>query len=201
MYKKFFKRILDFLCALVALVLFSPFLLIIAILVRIKLGSPILFWQDRPGLNEKIFKIYKFRTMTNEKDLNGNLLPDKFRLTKFGKFLRSTSLDELPGLYNILNGTLSIVGPRPLLVQYLPYYTLKEKKRHSVRPGLTGLAQINGRNNLPWDERLALDIEYVEDITFLKDLKILLKTILKVIKRSDVAEERITPLNIVRNKN
>ena len=163
MYQKYIKRILDFILSLCALIVLSPVLLIVAILVRVKLGSPIIFKQKRPGKDEKIFTLYKFRTMTDEKDENGNLLPDSERLTKFGKFLRSTSLDELPELINILKGDMAIVGPRPLLVEYLEFYTEEEKHRHDVRPGLTGLAQVNGRNNLKWDDRLAYDVKYVNN--------------------------------------
>ena len=186
-YRCYIKRLLDILLASLAMVILSPVMLIIAILVRRKLGSPVIFTQDRPGKNEKIFKLFKFRTMNDLKDKNGILLPDEARLTKFGRLLRSTSLDELPELVNILNGDMSIVGPRPLLVRYLPFYTEKERLRHSIRPGLTGLAQVNGRNNIDWDERLALDVEYVKNITFLGDIKIILLTIEKVIKRSDIA--------------
>lgn len=186
MYAKYFKRILDFLLSLIALVVLSPVLIIIAILVRVKLGSPVIFKQQRPGKNEKIFTLYKFRSMTDKRDENGNLLPDSERLTKFGKALRSTSLDELPELFNILKGNMSIVGPRPLAIQYLPYYTEKERHRHDVRPGLTGLAQINGRNCLDWEKRFEFDTEYVRNITFMGDLKIIFKTILKVFKHEDI---------------
>ncbi len=161
-------------------------MIVLAVLVRIKLGTPVIFQQKRPGLHEKIFTIYKFRTMTDKKDQNGQLLPDSERLTKFGKMLRSTSLDELPELFNILKGDMSIVGPRPLLEQYLPYYTATEKKRHEVRPGLSGLAQISGRNNLDWDTRLGLDVNYVKNLTFSLDLDIFLKTVIKVIRREDI---------------
>lgn len=186
MYQKYIKRLLDIIISLIALILLSPVMLIVAILVRIKLGSPVIFKQERPGKDEKIFKLYKFRSMSDKKDENGNLLPDKERLTKFGKILRATSLDELPELVNILKGEMSLIGPRPLAVCYLPYYNENEKKRHTVRPGLTGLAQINGRNALNWEERFNYDIQYVENITFLNDMKILFKTALKVIKREDV---------------
>ena len=161
MYRKYIKRLLDFILSLFAIIILSPVLLIVALLVRIKLGSPVIFKQKRPGLNEKIFTLYKFRTMTDAKDEHGNLLPDEIRLTKFGKLLRSTSLDELPELFNILKGDMSIVGPRPLLVNYLPFYSDVEKHRHDVRPGLTGWAQVNGRNFLNWDYRLKKDVEYV----------------------------------------
>lgn len=186
MYAKYFKRVLDFLLSLIAIIILSPVLLIIAILVRTKLGSPVLFKQERPGKNEKIFTLYKFRTMTDKKDEKGNLLPDEDRLTKFGKILRSTSLDELPELFNILKGDMSIVGPRPLAVQYLPFYTDEEKHRHDVRPGLTGLAQINGRNCLSWEKRFEYDIKYVNNISFYYDFKIICRTIIKVFKREDI---------------
>lgn len=186
-YERFFKRPLDAVCALLALILFCWLFALIALLVRTKLGSPVLFRQDRPGKNEKIFRLYKFRTMTDEKDSSGNLLPDDVRLTGFGRFLRKTSLDELPEAINILKGDMSVVGPRPLLVEYLPYYTEKERHRHDVRPGLTGWAQVNGRNNInSWEERLEYDLEYVRHCSFLFDVKILGMTILKVIKRSDI---------------
>lgn len=194
-YRRFLKRFIDIAGSLVVIIIFWWLYLLIALLVRVKLGSPVIFSQDRPGKDEKIFKLYKFRTMTDERDENGQLLPDEQRLTKFGKFLRSTSLDELPEIFNILVGDMSIVGPRPLLVKYLPYYSEKEKLRHSVRPGLTGLAQINGRNYLKWDDRLALDVQYVETISLKNDVEILIKTVGKVLKRSDVAEKRITPLD------
>ncbi len=186
MYRKFFKRFLDIIISLIFILCFWWLYIVIAILVRMKLGSPVLFKQDRPGLNEKIFKMYKFRTMTDEKDKDGNLLPDTDRLTKFGKFLRSTSLDEIPELWNVLKGEMSLVGPRPLLVSYLTKYNEYEKRRHEVRPGITGWAQINGRNNTTWEERFKNDIYYVESISFKLDLKIIIKTILKVLKRSDI---------------
>lgn len=189
MYRKYIKRVLDFTLSLIALIILSPIYLVLAILVRIKLGSPIIFKQERPGLNEKIFTLYKFRTMTDEKDENGNLLPDEVRLTKFGKFLRSTSLDELPELINIIKGDMSIVGPRPLLVEYLPLYNEKQKCRHNVRPGLTGYAQISGRNSISWEEKFNDDLMYIENITFMEDLKIILKTALKVIKREGISQE------------
>ena len=189
MYRKYIKRVLDFTLSLIALIILSPIYLVLAILVRIKLGSPIIFKQERPGLNEKIFTLYKFRTMTDEKDENGNLLPDEVRLTKFGKFLRSTSLDELPELINIIKGDMSIVGPRPLLVEYLPLYNEKQKCRHNVRPGLTGYAQISGRNSISWEEKFNDDLMYIENITFMEDLKIVLKTVLKVVKRDGISQE------------
>ena len=188
-YEKYIKRILDFTLSLIALICLSPILLIVAILVRIKLGSPVIFKQKRPGKNEKIFTLYKFRTMTDEKDDNGDLLPDSQRLTKFGKFLRSTSLDELPELINIIKGEMAIVGPRPLLVKYLPLYNEKQKHRHDVRPGLTGYAQANGRNAISWEEKFEDDLKYIESITLVNDIKIILKTIKKVIKRNDISQE------------
>lgn len=188
MYKKYFKRLVDFILSLIALIVLSPVLLIVAMLVRMKLGSPILFKQKRPGLNEEIFTMYKFRSMTDEKDKTGKLLSDEFRLTRFGKILRKTSLDELPSIFNVLKGDMSIIGPRPLLTEYLPYYTEKEKVRHSVRPGLTGLAQINGRNNLKWNDRFRKDVEYVDTISILQDIRIFFVTILKVVNREDIAE-------------
>lgn len=187
MYKNGLKRVFDFCCALLALIVLSPILCITALLVRTKLGSPILFTQDRPGKDGKIFKLMKFRSMTDARDEEGNLLPDDDRLPKFGRVLRSTSLDELPELFNILKGDMAVVGPRPLLIQYLPYYTQEERHRHDVRPGLTGLAQINGRNTITWKEKFAYDIEYVNNITFVNDLKIIIKTVGKVFKRSDIA--------------
>ena len=189
MYRKYIKRVLDFTLSLIALIILSPIYLVLAILVRIKLGSPIIFKQERPGLNEKIFTLYKFRTMTDEKDENGKLLPDEVRLTKFGKFLRSTSLDELPELINIIKGDMSIVGPRLLLVEYLPLYNEKQRCRHNVRPGLTGYAQISGRNSISWEEKFNDDLMYIENITFTEDLKIVLKTALKVIKREGISQE------------
>lgn len=186
-YSKYIKRLLDILISLTFIVLFSWLYLILVILVRIKLGSPVLFCQERPGYNEKIFKLYKFRTMTDKRDEKGNLLPDSERLTKFGSMLRSTSLDELPEMFNILKGDMSLIGPRPLLVEYLPYYTEEERRRHSVRPGLTGLAQVSGRNYLAWDKRLAKDVEYVNHISFIMDLRIIIKTIMVVFKKEDVS--------------
>lgn len=199
-YERFIKRPLDCLLSSLALIILSPIMLITAILVRTKLGSPILFSQERPGLHEKIFKIYKFRTMTDKRDANGNLLPDAERLTKFGKILRATSLDELPELFNIAKGDMAIVGPRPLLTQYLPYYRPEERERHAIRPGLTGYAQIHGRNFVMWDERCALDVQYAKKISFIGDVKIILQTVIKVLKRSDVAEKRIPPLDQVRKE-
>ena len=186
-YSKYIKRLLDILISLTFIVLFSWLYLILVILVRIKLGSPVLFCQERPGRNEKIFTLYKFRTMTDKRDEKGNLLPDSERLTKFGSMLRSTSLDELPEMFNILKGDMSLIGPRPLLVEYLPYYTKEERLRHSVRPGLTGLAQVSGRNYLAWDKRLAKDVEYVNHISFIMDVGIIIKTIMVVFKKEDVS--------------
>lgn len=186
MYQNYLKRIFDFLLALVAIVLLSPLLVILAILVRFKLGSPILFRQERPGLNEKLFTIYKFRSMTDKRDANEELLPDDQRLTRFGRVLRSTSLDELPSLFNILNGDMSVVGPRPLLVEYLDLYSEEQKKRHQVRPGLTGLAQISGRNQATWTRRLELDLEYIKKMNLFLDIKILLVTIKKVFVREGI---------------
>ena len=186
MYAKYIKRILDFILSLLAIIILSPVMLIIYILLRIKLGKPAIFKQQRPGKNEKIFTLYKFRTMTDERDEDGNLLPDEKRLTKFGKILRSTSLDELPELFNILKGNMAIVGPRPLLIRYLPYYTEEERHRHDVRPGLTGLAQINGRNSTNWTERFKLDLKYAQNVSFINDIKIVLKTIMKVLKKQDI---------------
>lgn len=186
-YRKFLKRPMDFILSLIAIIVLSPVLIIVGVLVRVKLGSPILFKQKRPGLNEKIFTMYKFRTMTDEKDENGELLPDSVRLTSFGRMLRSTSLDELPELFNILKGDMSIVGPRPLLERYLPYYTGYERNRHSVRPGLTGLSQVNGRNLLEWNKRLSLDVEYAQNISLFIDIRIVFLTIKKVITKQDVA--------------
>ncbi len=190
MYKSCIKRCLDFLLSLCGLIVLSPILLVLCILVRVKLGSPIFFKQERPGKDEKIFTLCKFRTMTDKRDENGELLPDAVRLTKFGKLLRSTSLDELPELFNILKGDMSIVGPRPLLVSYLPYYSEREKLRHSVRPGLTGLAQVSGRNFIDWDRRLAKDVEYVENLSFTMDMKVLWMTVRTVFGHAEeVAED------------
>lgn len=189
MYKKYFKRLLDCIMALIGLIVLSPLMLIIAVLVRIKLGSPVIFKQPRPGLNEGIFTLYKFRTMIDERDQNGELLPDERRLTAFGRWLRSTSFDELPELWNILKGDMSFVGPRPLLVDYLPFYNEKQRKRHRVRPGLTGLAQVSGRNALAWEERFALDVQYVDSVSFLGDLSIMVRTVLAVLRREGISSE------------
>ncbi|MGC0121399.1 sugar transferase [Pseudoalteromonas piscicida] len=180
------KRLFDLLMSSAAILFLLPVILCVALFVRIKLGSPVIFSQRRPGLHEKVFKMYKFRSMTEERDEKGLLLPDSVRLTKFGAFLRASSLDELPSLFNILKGDMSFVGPRPLLVEYLDFYTSEEAKRHQVRPGLTGLSQVSGRNNLPWDKRLETDVKYVENQSFLLDLKILYLTFIKVIKKEDV---------------
>ena len=189
MYKLFFKRFFDFILSLIAIIMLSPVYLIVIVLVRIKLGSPVFFTQKRPGKDEKIFKMYKFRTMTNEVDENGNLLPDDKRLTKFGKLLRSTSLDELPELFNILKGDMSIVGPRPLLVRYLPLYNEYQKHRHDARPGFTGWAQCNGRNSISWEEKFDLDVYYVNHITFLLDVKIIFNTVKTVLCREGISSE------------
>lgn len=193
MYRAFGKRMFDVLISISALLLLAPFMLIIALLVRKKLGSPIIFKQQRPGKNEKIFTMYKFRTMTNEKGKDGILLPDDIRSTKFGKFLRFTSIDELPELFNVLKGDMSIVGPRPLLVSYLELYSSEQKQRHNVRPGITGWAQINGRNSITWGEKFKHDIWYVQSLNIILDIRIILVTFLKVIKKDNVnASENIT---------
>lgn len=189
MYAKYIKRILDFILSLMALILLMPLMFVIWLLVRIKLGKPAIFKQQRPGKDEKIFTLYKFRTMTDKKDEQGNLLPDSERLTKFGKFLRSTSLDELPELFNILKGDMAIVGPRPQLVRDMIFMTDEQRKRHIVRQGLTGLAQVNGRNNVTWEEKINYDLEYIKKITFINDLKIIFKTIAKVFKKEDIATD------------
>ncbi|WP_144508380.1 sugar transferase [Bacillus mycoides] len=185
-YRRSIKRSMDFILSLIAIIMLSPVFLIVAFLVKTKLGSPVLFKQERPGLNGTIFKMYKFRTMTDEKNENGELLSDSVRLTNFGKFLRSTSLDELPGLFNIFKGDMSIIGPRPLLVQYLPLYNEHQKRRHEVRPGLSGLAQVNGRNAISWEEKFNYDVEYVENVSFIGDWKIILLTIKKVFVREGI---------------
>lgn len=194
LYRRYFKRPMDIILSLIALIVLSPIMLIIAILVRIKLGSPVIFKQQRPGLNEKIFTMYKFRTMTDERDENGELLPNHLRFTKFGRTLRATSLDELPELINILKGDMSIIGPRPLLIEYLALYNECQKRRHKVRPGLSGLAQVNGRNDITWEERFKYDIEYVENISFLLDLKLILQTLFKVFKREGVNKSKNVPM-------
>ena len=189
MYRIFVKRLLDIVISGAALLILSPVYLILAILIRTKLGSPVIFHQERPGKDEKIFTLCKFRTMTDERDESGNLLPDNKRLTKFGKILRATSLDELPELWKIFKGDMSLIGPRPLLVSYLPYYTEEEKLRHSVRPGLTGLAQVSGRNYLDWDNRLKKDIEYVKNLSFAMDLRVIFMTIKVIFVKENVAED------------
>ena len=189
MYKLLFKRLLDFILSLVALIVLSPIMLIIAIMIRIKLGKPVIFKQKRPGKDEKIFEMYKFRTMSDKRDRKGNLLSDEDRLTKFGKLLRATSLDELPELFNILKGDMSIVGPRPQLVRDMVFMSDKQRKRHSVRPGLTGLAQVNGRNNISWEDKINYDLKYIDKITFINDFKIIMNTVLKVFKREGVSTE------------
>lgn len=195
-YRRFIKRPMDFILALLAIIILSPIFLLVAILVRINLGDPVIFKQNRPGINEEIFTLYKFRTMTDERDEHGEFLPNSVRLTKFGRLLRSTSLDELPELFNILKGDMSIIGPRPLAVEYLPYYTEQERVRHSVRPGLSGLAQINGRNIAYWEQRFFYDLEYVNKITFIVDIKIILKTMIMVLKRADIGEIGVdTPID------
>lgn len=185
-YEKHFKRPMDIILSLVAIIGLAPVLLLVAVLIRKKLGKPVIFTQERPGLHEKIFKLYKFRTMTDERDSNGELLPDEVRLTSFGKFLRSTSLDELPELFNILKGDMSVVGPRPLLVKYLPLYNEFQKHRHDVRPGLSGLAQINGRNAITWEQKFEYDVEYTKNITFLGDWEIILLTFKKAFFRENI---------------
>lgn len=200
-YEKYVKRPQDFLCALIGIFVLSPVIIIVAILVRIKLGSPIFFRQQRPGLNEKIFFLYKFRTMTDERDKEGNLLPDEMRLTRFGQWLRATSLDELPELWNILRGDMSVIGPRPLLVEYLPLYNARQHKRHEVRPGLSGLAQVHGRNRISWEEKFELDVEYVDRITFLGDWKIVFLTIGKVLKREGIQSENMATVEVFRGNN
>lgn len=189
-YERYVKRILDIVCAVAALIAFSWLYIIIAVLVRVKLGSPVIFKQPRPGKNEKIFRLYKFRSMTDERDENGNLLPDEVRLTRFGKVLRSTSLDELPEVFNILKGDMSIVGPRPQLVRDMVFMSPHQRERHCVRPGLTGYAQVNGRNNITWEQKFKYDLQYIDrGITLVGDFKIILQTVLKVLKRSDTVRE------------
>lgn len=189
MYANFFKRILDFFCALSAILCLSPLLLVLTVLGAVKMKGNPFFTQPRPGKDERIFKLIKFRTMTNQKDANGNLLPDDVRLTKYGKFLRSTSLDELPELFNILKGDMAVIGPRPLLVKYLPLYNSEQRHRHDVRPGLSGLAQISGRNAITWEDKFKYDVEYVKNVTFIGDVKIILTTLKKAIKREGINGE------------
>lgn len=201
LYEAYVKRLLDLVLSAVALLLLSPVILVVAILVRCNLGAPVIFCQERPGKDEEIFKLYKFRSMTDACDAYGELLPDELRLTRFGRFLRSTSLDELPELWNIFKGDMSIVGPRPLLVEYLPYYTEEERHRHDVSPGLTGLAQVNGRNNLSWEEKFAYDLEYVENISFAMDIRIVVLTIFKVLCQSDVqVDTQLSEGNLAKNR-
>lgn len=185
-YKNYIKRPQDFLCAVLAIIMLSPVMLTVAILVRLKLGAPVIFSQERPGRNGKIFKLYKFRSMTDQRDENGQLFPDNIRLTPFGKKLRSTSLDELPELFNILKGDMAVVGPRPLLVKYLPRYNAHQARRHEVRPGFTGLAQVNGRNAISWEEKFDWDVRYVDKVTFLGDWKIIFQTVKTVLKREGI---------------
>lgn len=193
-YAKYIKRLLDIICSLLAIVVFCWLYIIVAILVWVKLGRPVIFKQARPGKDEKIFNMYKFRTMTDARDENGNLLPDDARLTKFGKLLRSTSLDELPEAFNILKGDMSIVGPRPLAVKYLPYYSEKEQHRHDIRPGLSGLAQINGRNSASWEKKFAYDLDYINNVSFFNDVKIILLSVKTALKREGIGERGINGL-------
>lgn len=197
-YRRYIKRLVDIILSLVAISCLSPVLLIVAFLVRVKLGSPVLFKQKRPGMNEKVFLMCKFRTMTDARGENGDLLPDDVRLTKFGEFLRSTSLDELPELFNILKGDMSLVGPRPLLVQYLPLYNEHQKRRHEVRPGLSGLAQVNGRNAISWEEKFKLDVQYVNQISFITDVKIIFLTLKKVFVREGINSETAATMETFR---
>ncbi len=201
MYKHFFKRILDFIAALLLIILFSPIMLWAAWRIRRELGSPVLFTQARPGLNAKIFKIYKFRTMSDERDENGNLLPDELRLKGFGAKLRASSIDELPQLFNVLKGDMSFIGPRPLLVEYLPLYSPRQASRHSVRPGITGLAQVNGRNDISWAAKLEYDALYAENLSFLLDIKIALLTIKKVLKKEGVSKAGMATTEKFNGKN
>lgn len=197
-YRRFFKRPMDFILSLLAIIILSPVYIVTAILIKIKLGSPVLFKQERPGLNARIFCMYKFRTMTDKTDKDGNLLDDEFRMTKFGKMLRNTSLDELPELFNILKGDMSIVGPRPLLIEYLPLYNEEQARRHEVRPGLSGLAQISGRNAISWEEKFKLDVEYVDEISFIGDLKIIFITIKKVFVREGISSDSSVTMEVFR---
>lgn len=200
-YEKYIKRPQDFLCALLACIVLSPVLLIVAILVRVKLGTPVMFSQERPGLNGEIFKLYKFRTMTSETDENGNLLPDEQRLTAFGKRLRATSLDELPELGCFLTGKMSVVGPRPLLVKYLPLYNEHQARRHEVRPGFTGYAQANGRNALSWEQKFDMDVEYVDHVTFRGDWKIIFQTVKTVLKKEGISSDTSATMEEFRGSN
>ena len=189
MYRKYIKRLLDIIISLCGIIVLSPVYMLLAILVRLRLGTPVIFKQDRPGKDEKVFQLYKFRSMTDERDKNGNLLPDEVRLTPFGKKLRSTSLDELPELFNILKGDMSLIGPRPLLVRYLPRYNASQRHRHDVRPGLTGLAQINGRNAITWEKKFEYDVEYVNKLSFALDVRIFMGTVRAVLKREGISGE------------
>lgn len=200
-YEKYIKRPQDFCCALAALIILFPIMLITALLVRVKLGSPVIFKQERPGMNGNVFKLYKFRTMTDKKDEQGNLLPDDVRLTSFGKKLRATSLDELPELLNILKGDMSVVGPRPLLVQYLPLYNAHQARRHEVRPGFTGYAQVHGRNSITWEDKFDKDVHYVDHISFLGDWKIIFQTVLTVLKREGISSETAATMEVFRGTN
>ena len=195
-YCRYIKRFLDICCALAAMIVFCWLYAIIAVLVRIKLGSPVIFCQKRPGKDGKIFRLYKFRSMTNERDENGVLLPDEVRLTKFGRFLRSTSLDELPEAWNIFIGDMSVIGPRPLAVSYLDYYTEEEKHRNDVRPGLSGLAQVKGRNAISWEDKLSYDVEYVRTVSFALDVRIICKTVVNVIKREGIGQGADAPVSL-----
>lgn len=195
-YEKYIKRPLDLFCGLSAIIFFSWLYLLVAILVRVKLGSPVIFTQDRPGKDEKIFKLYKFRTMTDEKDANGNLLPDSERLTKFGRILRATSLDELPEAFNIIKGDMSIIGPRPLLVEYLGRYNEEQMHRHDVRPGLTGYAQANGRNCVSWEDKFAMDVWYTQNISFLGDVRIIINTIMTVLRREGISSKTSSTMEV-----
>jgi lipopolysaccharide/colanic/teichoic acid biosynthesis glycosyltransferase len=185
-YKNYIKRPMDFILSLFSIIVLSPIMLLVALFVRINLGSPVIFKQNRPGLNEQIFTLYKFKTMSDKKDENGELLPDEMRLTSFGRFLRATSLDELPELFNIIKGDMSLIGPRPLLIQYLPLYDEHQRRRHAVRPGLSGLAQVNGRNAISWEDKFNLDIEYINNVSFIGDWKIILLTLKKVLIREGI---------------
>ena len=200
LYRLYFKRPMDFILSLLAIIVLSPVFIVTGILVRTKLGSPILFKQNRPGLDEKIFTMYKFRTMTDQKDETGELLPDHIRLTKFGKMLRATSLDELPELFNILKGDMSIIGPRPLLVQYLPLYNDHQQRRHEVRPGLSGYAQVNGRNSISWEDKFELDVQYVDNVTFVNDVKIIMLTLKKVFVKDGISSGNSVTMEVFTGK-
>lgn len=193
---KYIKRILDIISSLLAIIILSPLLAVTAVLVKTKLGSPVLFKQERPGKDEKIFTLMKFRTMTDERDENGELLPDEVRLTKFGKLLRSTSIDELPELFNILKGDMSVIGPRPLLVKYLPRYNEHQHRRHEVRPGLSGWAQVNGRNTVSWEDKFDMDVHYVDNYSFAMDVKILFMTVLNVLKKEGISSETSATMEV-----